>query len=552
MLLTDTVGFVRKLPHQLVEAFQSTLEVVADADLLVHVVDASAPDPEAQIDAVRDGARARSAPATCPSCSCSTRPTSRPTRQAPRRAAPGLGRASRRRPARASTTCSRTIGDRLRALTTVVELVVPVRPRRRARRAAPRGRGARRVARRRRACGCGPGSTRPRVGRFAEFVVERRDDPSRLRPAAVPLRPARRARRRSPSATTAACVDLSVGTPCDPPPDVGASTRSAHVGRRARLPARRSAAPALPRGGARVDRAGASASTSTAPRSRRASAPRSSSAALPQWLHLRDPTATPCSTRRSATRPTRWARCSPAAARCRCRSTTTGSSTSTRSTRPTPRARCASGSTRRATPPARSTTSARRRRGAARTASRCSATSATSSSPGTAPPRTILEHGTDGVVAVHSLSKRSNLAGVRAGFYAGDPDLVQLPRRGAQARRVHGAGAGAGGRRRGARRRRARRGAARSLPRASGTDREAARRLVGRRGLTARRAASTCGCRRPTATPGRSRVRSPKPRARWSARRVLRRARPRAARGGATRRPHRARRSRRLERVTLG
>ena len=39
-------------------------------------------------------------------------------------------------------------------------------------------------------------------------------------------------------------------------------------------------------------------------------------------------------------------------------------------------------------------------------------------------PGTILEHGTDGVVALHSLSKRSNLAGLRAGFYAGDPDLV--------------------------------------------------------------------------------------------------------------------------------
>jgi succinyldiaminopimelate transaminase len=39
-------------------------------------------------------------------------------------------------------------------------------------------------------------------------------------------------------------------------------------------------------------------------------------------------------------------------------------------------------------------------------------------------PRTILEHGVDGVVAVHSLSKRSNLAGARAGAYAGDPDLV--------------------------------------------------------------------------------------------------------------------------------
>ena len=41
------------------------------------------------------------------------------------------------------------------------------------------------------------------------------------------------------------------------------------------------------------------------------------------------------------------------------------------------------------------------------------------------PPRTILEHGFDGVIALHSLSKRSNLAGVRAGFYAGDRDLVR-------------------------------------------------------------------------------------------------------------------------------
>jgi GTP-binding protein HflX len=53
VLLTDTVGFVQKLPHQLVEAFKSTLEVVAEADLLLHVVDASADDPDAQIEAVR-------------------------------------------------------------------------------------------------------------------------------------------------------------------------------------------------------------------------------------------------------------------------------------------------------------------------------------------------------------------------------------------------------------------------------------------------------------------------------------------------------------------
>ena len=53
VLVSDTVGFVRKLPHQLVEAFKSTLEVVASTDLLIHVVDSSSPDPDGQIDAVR-------------------------------------------------------------------------------------------------------------------------------------------------------------------------------------------------------------------------------------------------------------------------------------------------------------------------------------------------------------------------------------------------------------------------------------------------------------------------------------------------------------------
>lgn len=51
--LTDTVGFVRNLPHELIEAFRSTLEEVAGADLLVHVVDAAHPDPLSQIAAVR-------------------------------------------------------------------------------------------------------------------------------------------------------------------------------------------------------------------------------------------------------------------------------------------------------------------------------------------------------------------------------------------------------------------------------------------------------------------------------------------------------------------
>lgn len=54
VLLTDTVGFISRLPHGLVESFKGTLEVAARADYLVHVVDASSPDPAAQIAAVRE------------------------------------------------------------------------------------------------------------------------------------------------------------------------------------------------------------------------------------------------------------------------------------------------------------------------------------------------------------------------------------------------------------------------------------------------------------------------------------------------------------------
>ncbi len=52
VLLSDTVGFIRKLPHQLVEAFKATLEEVINTDLLLHVVDVSHPQADAQIDAV--------------------------------------------------------------------------------------------------------------------------------------------------------------------------------------------------------------------------------------------------------------------------------------------------------------------------------------------------------------------------------------------------------------------------------------------------------------------------------------------------------------------
>ena len=54
VFLTDTVGFVRKLPHQLVEAFKTTLDVVRDADLLLHVVDGAGSDPDGSMAAVRE------------------------------------------------------------------------------------------------------------------------------------------------------------------------------------------------------------------------------------------------------------------------------------------------------------------------------------------------------------------------------------------------------------------------------------------------------------------------------------------------------------------
>jgi GTPase len=54
VLITDTVGFLRNLPHGLIEAFKSTLEVAGRGDYLIHVVDSTAPDPEGQIAAVHE------------------------------------------------------------------------------------------------------------------------------------------------------------------------------------------------------------------------------------------------------------------------------------------------------------------------------------------------------------------------------------------------------------------------------------------------------------------------------------------------------------------
>ena len=101
---------------------------------------------------------------------------------------------------------------------------------------------------------------------------------------------------------------------------------------------------------------------------------------------------------------------------------------STASTRRTPARPCASGSTSPANPTATSSTSAPPRPGGAPMACPSLSDECYIEFTWSGPGRTILEHGADGVLAVHSLSKRSNLAGARAGCFAGDGELVRAAR----------------------------------------------------------------------------------------------------------------------------
>jgi GTP-binding protein HflX len=123
--LTDTVGFVRKLPHQLVEAFKSTLDVVVDADLLVHVVDAAAADPAAQMRAVRE-VLAEIGAGSVPELVAFNK-----TDLAPPGAVSRLLAAEPEGVALSAVTGDGTeqllvaIGDRLRAMSTLVEVLVP-------------------------------------------------------------------------------------------------------------------------------------------------------------------------------------------------------------------------------------------------------------------------------------------------------------------------------------------------------------------------------------------------------------------------------------------
>ena len=124
VLLTDTVGFVRNLPHGLVEAFKGTLEVASLADYLVHVVDASAPDPLGQLDAVRKVLKeigAHEVPELLVFNKADIAPAAAATLHERHpgsvviSAATGLG----------ADTFLDTMSDRLRTLTTIYELEIP-------------------------------------------------------------------------------------------------------------------------------------------------------------------------------------------------------------------------------------------------------------------------------------------------------------------------------------------------------------------------------------------------------------------------------------------
>ena len=257
--------------------------------------------------------------------------------------------------------------------------------------------------------------------RFAEFVAA-----GDVPPAAVSLRPAGGLAKLA-EALPGGMVDCSVGTPCDPPP--GGRGGAGLLGRRAGVPAVGREPASAPGRGAwlapplRAGEVPASVAACVGTKELVASVPHVlrlrqpeqghravPGRVVPDLRHGRHPGRLPGRRRAGTGRAGRRAR--PRGHR----------------RRTTPGGRCSCGPTRRPTRPEGWATSGPRRPGAGPTACRCSPTSATPSSPGPVRRAPMLEHGTDGVVAVHSLSKRSNLAGVRVGFYAGDAELVEFLR----------------------------------------------------------------------------------------------------------------------------
>lgn len=124
VLLSDTVGFVRRLPHGLIEAFKSTLEVAVTSDLLVHVVDASAVDSNGQIAAVREILEEIGA-SKVPELLVINKSDLNPD-EAKRLVYENQGSVEfSALTGKGLNELLLTIGDRMRALTTVIELLIP-------------------------------------------------------------------------------------------------------------------------------------------------------------------------------------------------------------------------------------------------------------------------------------------------------------------------------------------------------------------------------------------------------------------------------------------
>jgi GTP-binding protein HflX len=124
VLVTDTVGFVRKLPHELVEAFRSTLDSVHLSDLVVHVVDASAPNTDAQIAAVHEVLGEIGA-ADVPELVVVNKSDKAPEEAKALAHAIGGSVLISARTGEGIDDLLRVLGDRLRGTDRVVELVVP-------------------------------------------------------------------------------------------------------------------------------------------------------------------------------------------------------------------------------------------------------------------------------------------------------------------------------------------------------------------------------------------------------------------------------------------
>ena len=123
VLVSDTVGFVRKLPHQLVQAFRSTLEVVTESDLLVHLVDSTSRDPEAQIEAVHAVLAEIGADSVPELLAFNKADASREAKRLTERYPGSVGISALT--GEGIDELLRAIGDRLRVAGRVVELVVP-------------------------------------------------------------------------------------------------------------------------------------------------------------------------------------------------------------------------------------------------------------------------------------------------------------------------------------------------------------------------------------------------------------------------------------------